>query len=219
MKKITLVFASIVLVAGMITFSGCQETDTGTPVITLTNDDEAHNRVEQFSVANYTDPGATVVDDNDKDLVAIASGSVNMNSAGEYTITYTATDKAGNSAEETRTVTVDGGLYLAGSFLVEDFTGTTSNGTYPETITASSVSYNRINFTKFAFYVNGTVYGTLSGTTITIPAQTVTCGNPAADRLFTGTATYNSANQNFTLNYSETTNGNTITGHGVYTLN
>lgn len=222
MKKFALGFAAIALFAGMLTISSCTESDTGVPVITITNDDAAHNRVAQFSAASYTDPGATVVDDVDKNLVAVATGSVNMNSAGDYTITYTATDKAGNVAEEIRTVTVDGGLYLAGSYLAEDFDASNvSNGTYSETITASSVTYNKINFTKFAKYPNGTVYGTLLGTTITIPTQIVTCGAPGfvADRTFTGTATYSSANHNFTLNYSETTNGTTITGHGVYTMN
>ncbi len=219
MKKIALGFASLLLLAGVLSISSCKETDSSSPVITVTNDDAAHNRVAQFSAAAYTDPGATVVDDVDKDLTAAASGTVNMLLANDYTITYTATDKAGNVGTATRTVSVDGGQYLAGSYTVEDFTGATSNGTYPETISSSSVTNNKINFTKFAFYVNGTVYGTLSGTTITIPQQTVTCGNPAADRTFTGTATYSSANHNFTLNYSETTNGTTITGHGVYTAN
>lgn len=221
MKKIALGFTSFAMLAGVLTFSSCKESDITVPVITITNDDAAHNRVAQFSAAEYTDPGATVVDDVDKNLVATPTGTVNMNAAGDYEIVYTATDGAGNIATATRTVTVDGGLYNAGTYTVEDFTGSTPNGTYPETITASSVTYNKINFTKFAKYPNGTVYGTLLGTTITIPTQIVTCGIPGqiADRTFAGTATYSSANHNFTLNYTETTNGTTINGHGVYTLN
>lgn len=218
MKKIALGFASLLLLAGVLTFSSCKESDISVPVITITNDDAAHNRVAQFSAAEFTDPGATVVDDVDKNLVAVATGTVNMQSAGDYDLVYTATDGAGNIGTATRTVTVDGGLYNAGSYTVEDFTGSTSNGSYPETITASNIANNRINFTKFAYYVNGTVYGTLSGTTITIPSQVVTCGNPAADRTFAGTATYSAANHNFTLNYTETTNSVTINGHGVYQL-
>ena len=219
MKKIALGFASVILLAGVLTFSSCKESDITVPVITITNDDAAHNRVAQFSAAEYTDPGATVVDDVDKNLVATPTGTVNMNAAGDYEIVYTATDGAGNIATATRTVTVDGGLYNAGTYTVEDFTGSTPNGTYPETITASNITNNKIMFTKFAFFVNGAVYGTLSGTTITIPSQTVLCGNPAADRTFAGTATYSATNHNFTLNYTETTNGVTITGHGVYTAN
>ncbi len=221
MKKITLIFASVIILAGMFTISSCTKTgDTVSPVITVTNDDATHNRVGQFSATNYTDPGATATDDVDKTITVTPSGTVIMNSAGDYVITYTATDKAGNKTERNRTVSVDGGFYLAGSYNVEDFDASNvSQGTYAESISSSLVTNNKINFIKFAFYVNGTVYGNCSGTTITIPQQTVTCGNPAADRTFTGSGTYSAANHIFTINYSETTNGVTVTGHDVYTLN
>lgn len=221
MKKIALVFASVIIIAGMFTISSCTKTDdTGAPVITLKTDDAAHNRVAQNSAATYTDPGYTVTDDVDKveDITVVVTGTVNMASAGDYILTYTATDKAGNKAEKTRTVTVDGALYINGGFTVEDFTGSTSNGTYPETLSSSTINYNKISFTKFAFYTNGTVYGTISGNTITIPSQTVTCGSPAADRNFTGSGTYTNPNT-FTINYTEVTNGTTVTGHGAYTRN
>jgi hypothetical protein len=211
---------SLVVIGGFFVISGCGKDDTTKPVITLTTNDEAHNRVAQFSAANYTDPGATANDDQDGDITATATGTVNMNSAGDYTLTYTATDKAGNAATEDRTVTVDGGKYLAGfTYTVEDFTNTTSNGTYPETITSSSTTNNKITFTKFAFYVNGTVYGTIVGTTITIPDQDVTCGNPSASRHFTGSGTFSNNFTTFTLNYTEVTNSTTVTGHGIYTKN
>ena len=219
MKKIALMFASVVLIAGMFTISSCTKTDdTGAPVITLKGDNPA--RVEFASATSYTDPGYTVTDDVDKveDITVVVTGEANMNSAGDYTYKYTATDKAGNKSEKTRVVTVDAALYLDGSFTVEDFTGTTSNGTYPETVSSSTINFNKINFTKFAFYTNGTVYGTIAGTTITIPQQTVTCGSPAADRTFTGSGTFTNPNT-FTINYSETTNGTTITGKGQYARN
>ncbi len=219
MKKLSFLLASIVLFGGMITISSCSKTDTTSPVVTLTNDDATHNRVAQFSITTYVDPGSTVTDDIDKSLVATVAGTVNMLSAGDYPLVYTATDKAGNKGTATRTVTVDGGMYLAGSFNAEDFDASNvSQGTYTETCASSTITTNKINFTKFAFYTNGSVYGTCSGTTITIPQQTVTCGSVGnvADRTFTGSGTYSSANRNFTINYSETTNSTTVTGHDTY---
>lgn len=56
----------------------------------------------------YTDAGVTVFDNVDgSGLTATPSGSVNVNAVGQYTITYTATDSAGNIAEPvTRTINV-----------------------------------------------------------------------------------------------------------------
>jgi hypothetical protein len=185
------------------------------PVITLIGSDM---KVSQFS-GPFTDPGAIAIDNNDGMVNVVSSGVVNTTSAGDYVITYTATDSAGNVASKTRTVNVSGSDYLAGSYTVEDYTGSTSNGTYSETITASTATNNRINFTKFAFYTNGAVYGTVSGTTITIPQQTVNCGSPSASRTFSGSATYTNNLISFTLNYTETTNGTTYICYGVYNRN
>lgn len=56
----------------------------------------------------YIDPGATAVDDIDGDLTnqIQVSGTVNSNSVGTQTITYSVADRAGNKANVTRRVTV-----------------------------------------------------------------------------------------------------------------
>ncbi|MDB4401271.1 DUF5011 domain-containing protein, partial [Akkermansiaceae bacterium] len=53
-------------------------------------------------ILGWTDPGATA----DGGEAVIASGTVDINTVGTYTITYTATDAAGNTGTVTRTVTV-----------------------------------------------------------------------------------------------------------------
>jgi uncharacterized protein (TIGR02145 family) len=53
-------------------------------------------------ILGWTDPGATA----DGGETVIASGTVDINTVGTYTITYTATDAAGNEGTTTRTVTV-----------------------------------------------------------------------------------------------------------------
>jgi uncharacterized repeat protein (TIGR01451 family) len=56
---------------------------------------------------SFTDPGATAVDGCSGNSPASASGTVNVNTPGTYTITYNATDSAGNAATPvTRTVNV-----------------------------------------------------------------------------------------------------------------
>jgi hypothetical protein len=77
--------------------------DTTKPVITL-------NGANPFVVechTSFADPGATAADNCDTTVAVSASGSVDVNTPGTYTITYAATDAAGNAATTvTRTVNV-----------------------------------------------------------------------------------------------------------------
>jgi hypothetical protein len=223
MKKIALMFASVIIIAGMFTISSCTKTeDTTKPVITITSNDAATNRVEQFSAATFTDPGATATDNEDKTVTVTVSGTVNMALAGDYVLIYSATDKAGNKAEETRTVTVDGAWYIDNfTYTATDYPDGGSAGTpWQETITASTLTYNKISFQRFADFDNAPAYGTISGTTITIPTQTiVNAGTPPADRQFSGSGTFSNNFASFTINYTEVTNGTTATGHTTYVRN
>ena len=76
--------------------------DTTVPVITLAGD--AALDIEQG--ATYSDAGATATDTVDGSVTVVTTGSVDTATAGTYTLTYTATDNAGNVATETRAVTV-----------------------------------------------------------------------------------------------------------------
>ena len=76
--------------------------DTTAPVITIAG----VNPVDIVQGASYIDEGASAVDDQDGEVSVITTGSVDSSTIGTYTITYTATDIAGNTAEATRTVNV-----------------------------------------------------------------------------------------------------------------
>ena len=76
--------------------------DTTAPVITLAGD--AALDIEQG--ATYSDAGATATDTVDGSVTVVTTGSVDTATAGTYTLTYTATDNAGNVATKTRAVTV-----------------------------------------------------------------------------------------------------------------
>ncbi len=68
--------------------------DTTAPVITLNGDIEVY--IDLNTV--YTELGAKVTDNKDDDKDATVSGNVDNTKAGIYTLTYTATDAAGNEA-------------------------------------------------------------------------------------------------------------------------
>jgi hypothetical protein len=77
--------------------------DTTKPVITLIGSSTVNVDYE----ASYADLGATVTDNKDAERGIIGTGTVNTLAPGSYTITFNATDAAGNVADTvTRTVVV-----------------------------------------------------------------------------------------------------------------
>ena len=76
--------------------------DVTKPVITLKGD----NPMELIQGTAYSEPGATATDDVDGKVTVTITGSVDKDTVGTYTLTYTAKDSAGNTAVSTRTVKV-----------------------------------------------------------------------------------------------------------------
>jgi hypothetical protein len=91
---------------GSVTIAGLtlvQPPDIESPVITLIG----VNPLEIYKGATFSDPSAVVTDNRDATASIIGRGTVNTATVGIYTITYTATDAAGNLAlPVTRTVNV-----------------------------------------------------------------------------------------------------------------
>ena len=76
--------------------------DTTAPTLTLNGEAE----LTLVLGTAYTELGATATDDRDENVSVTQTGLVDTNSVGTYSITYTATDKAGNSTSIQRTVHV-----------------------------------------------------------------------------------------------------------------
>ncbi len=76
--------------------------DTTAPVITITG----ANPVDVVQNSVYTDAGATATDNVDPVVTVNAVSTVNTAVIGTYTVTYTATDAAGNVASAVRVVNV-----------------------------------------------------------------------------------------------------------------
>ena len=77
--------------------------DTTPPTITLNGDAELD---VECNIGTYTEQGATAMDLCDGAVGVSTSGSVDVSTLGDYTITYTATDANGNADSDTRIVHV-----------------------------------------------------------------------------------------------------------------
>lgn len=78
--------------------------DNTAPIITLKGSNPMNIQIN----GNYNEPGATANDNIDGNITnkIIITGSVNTSTVGQYKITYTVTDNAGNTASKKRTVNV-----------------------------------------------------------------------------------------------------------------
>ncbi|NQZ27018.1 MAG: BspA family leucine-rich repeat surface protein [Colwellia sp.] len=115
--------------------------DTTAPKITL----KGENTISHNAGHTYNDLGATAIDNIDGDITVTLTGAVDSNVIGTYTLTYSATDDAGNENSLIRTVNV---ADLAGPVI-------TLNGGNNITL-AQYFTYNELGATAFD-YVDGDV--------------------------------------------------------------
>ena len=161
--------------------------DTVFPVITILGDNPA--TVELGSA--YTDAGAT----SDGGETVSSSGSVDTNTVGTYTITYSASDAAGNTSTATRTVNVvDTTLPVITS---SDTFVADENQTAIGTVTASDLQ-------TVTFAVSGTELQITSGGVLTF----VVAPDYETKNVYTATVTVtdassNSATQDITVNVTD----------------
>ena len=179
---------NLVLTNGFISFSfelssGCTEdadgdkdeaADTTPPVITLTG-----LTIMELTVGDtFSDPGATATDDVDGDITSsiTSTSTVNTSVAGFYTVSYSITDAAGNSALVYREIKV-----------------TAAATTYSISVTASSNS----DYTLSGSDRNGTVSGDDASITInagdTLSFDVYASGHPFYIKTAQGTGTGNQA--------------------------
>ncbi|MCB1675262.1 MAG: DUF5011 domain-containing protein [Halioglobus sp.] len=76
--------------------------DDRPPAITLHSD----NPLTLTLGGHFTDPGASAIDERDGPVAVTVSGSVDTDTVGDYVITYSAQDSAGNTVEAQRIATV-----------------------------------------------------------------------------------------------------------------
>ena len=134
--------------------------DTTKPVITLLG----NATIQHEALIEFNDPGVTVIDSIDGNLVATVTGSVDVNTVGTYILKYGATDTSGNTAIEVqRIVTVgDTGapvILLVGNILVTHEAkatyvdaGATASDTLDGNLTGSVTSVSTVNTDAIGSY-------------------------------------------------------------------
>jgi hypothetical protein len=185
MKRVYFLLVLIYTILGVIAFTACKKKDNAPPDIQLNGEDTM-----DIPLRGTFDPGATAYDDVDGVIVPSVKNNVNVNSAGMYTITYTATDYSGNESSKNRTVIVSAALYIAGYYKGIDICDGITSPVYHDTITSSLHVYNKIHFKRFAGYINAGVDATITGTTIIFEHQNVLCGLPPIIRTFSGSGSF-----------------------------
>ncbi|WP_036155683.1 immunoglobulin-like domain-containing protein [Maribacter forsetii] len=130
--------------------------DTEAPIITLNGEAVININLGD----DYIDAGATATDNVDTSVTVNTSGIVDSNTEGVYTIIYSATDLAGNSSSETRTINVIAGPFqicvASGSEGLTAF-GRTFIGD-PNNLAPEGEGFSRTNGKKYSGY-NGVISG------------------------------------------------------------
>jgi hypothetical protein len=179
-KNAILLFFALTVGSAVVLTTGCSKDDTTAPVITLTGDASV---TLTLNSAAWSDPGATANDEEDGTVTVTSDASStnpNVNVAGVYTVTYTATDAAGNVGTAVRTITVrNEAEAFAGIYDVHDTTGAYLGipaYDYVDTITIDAGINNRIHFARFGDYSNNSnIYANrLANGNLEIPTQTAT---------------------------------------------
>ena len=126
--------------------------DTTAPVISGVHN-QTINVGDSFNPMN----GVSATDNVDGSVTVTVSGSFNVDAAGTYTITYRATDKAGNTTTENMTLTVEDVVVV-----IPDTTRPVISGVHNQTITVGS-SFNPMSGVSATDDVDGNVSVTVSG--------------------------------------------------------
>jgi len=222
MKKISLTIAAFAVVLAVV-FTGCKKDDTTLPVITMAGTAQVIVSVG----GTYTDLGATATDDVDGDITAsmVTTGvsSVNTSTAGDYTITYTVKDDAGNEATATRTVKV---RYIKpATYTVVETYEAGDPWTYSQTVALSASAINGLVFANFGGYGHEGIATITPGTNsaaITIAEMNFT-STEGAVRIYDviGAATKNASGDFIILTFqykSQIASGTPTTINQAYTI-
>jgi len=172
----------------------------------------------------FVDPGATAQDPEDGNITSqiVTYGSVNIDSTGNYPVSYVVYDSGGLKDSVTRTVRVFNSLnYLSGSWTCQTITPSTNVTTnWITTIQASATVDNRFLVFKIGdnFLANPFLDYNSSDTTISLTSQTFYCQTAVdtSNHTFVGTGTITSQGQqktitiDYTDSYFDAVQGNNV---------
>lgn len=172
----------------------------------------------------FVDPGATAQDPEDGNITSqiVTYGSVNIDSTGNYPISYVVYDSGGLKDSVTRTVRVFNSLnYVSGQWTCKTITPSTNDTTnWITTLQASATFDNRFLIFKIGnnFLANPIVDFNPSNSTLSLASQTFYCQTAVdtSNHTFVGTGTITSQGQqktitiDYTDSYFDAVQGNNV---------
>lgn len=156
-------------------FSSCSENDDLPPILTMNPPDSVYHVLNEI----YNDPGASAIDETDGDLSSniYIDNQVDEDRVGEYLVSYSVVDKAGNeAAPASRTVFVyNSGVAYYGNYNVSEVQAYPESGTcaFPSYLWVDSTVNNRIVFLDFACGSAWDVYADIHDSIIVMPFQMI----------------------------------------------
>ena len=155
--------------------SSCQENDDIPPIITMNGADTVYHELNEV----YNDDGAIATDETDGNMTnnIFVDNQVNQDRIGEYSVTYSVVDKAGNEAPPAvRVVFVyNAGIIYYGDQEASDnevYPGQESC-IYPSYIWVDSTVNNRLVFLDFACSSKREVFADVYDSIIVMPFQLI----------------------------------------------
>jgi hypothetical protein len=209
MKKQILSISAVLLLTSAMIFTSCNKEDVTAPTVTLLGD----ATMTIYIGETFTDPGFKATDldgkDNESDATSmvVKTGTVDNTKSGDYVITYSATDEAGNkSTDVKRTVSVKhNAASIAGLYSVTESCTGVPSAPFNSNITqaATTTTINISNFGDYGVVVQGSIGGT-NNTAVTIASQVI------AGATFSGSGTIDPDGKKLTISYSANDGVNTV---------
>ncbi|MBL0342838.1 MAG: DUF5011 domain-containing protein [Bacteroidetes bacterium] len=156
MNKRRFLLPTMFLALISLVYTGCKDDeDTTAPIITLNGSAATEIDLQEA----YTEAGATAVDDEDGAIAVSISGVVDNDLKGDYTITYSATDAAGNTATAERTVTVvNSADFMGGNYVnAEDVSAASGTVNFDATVNISNTDNGVFTVENFGAFGNSVV--------------------------------------------------------------
>jgi len=173
MRSLIYTIISLIILGGAL--SSCQESDDVGPIITLIGPDSVRHVLN----VEYVDQGATATDETDGNVTdkIFVNNTVNMDIEGEYIITYSVVDEAGNEAQEVyrKVVVYNTAEGYTGDYIVSESSIPPNQVTceYPAFVWTDSTVNNRIILYDFACNSERPVFANISDTAIVLPYQLI----------------------------------------------
>jgi len=147
--------------------------DKTAPVISVDGLDADKNTIKvELGDTTFVVPSATATDNVDTTVTVTNSGTVDVNTVGEYKITYTATDVAGNTAERVVTVKVQDTTAPTVTFTVTS-EGTITNGWYNKDVKVKVNATDLSNIEKIEYFLFDETIGEIKELDLDNPEFTI----------------------------------------------